>query len=98
MNRFQLAIQARGRPRLAPKRIAGRLFKERVVPIGRTAARWLQSYIQGVRPFLPGHDQTRRLFLKSRGLPLKIQNVQALVPHYAEKAKLEVHQTSDCPV
>ena len=32
-------------------RVIGKGRKERYVPIGKTALRWLSSYIRGVRPF-----------------------------------------------
>ena len=33
-------------------RVIGKGKKERFVPIGKTALKWLLSYIRGVRPFM----------------------------------------------
>ncbi|OGV52652.1 MAG: hypothetical protein A2X45_16930 [Lentisphaerae bacterium GWF2_50_93] len=50
-------------------KVLGKGNKERVVPVGRTALKYLDTYVKGVRPFLVkgGCD---RLFLNNRGGPL----------------------------
>jgi integrase/recombinase XerD len=48
-------------------RVTGKGGKERLVPYGEEAARWLISYIDGVRPGLLAGRQTEDLFVTARG-------------------------------
>jgi site-specific recombinase XerD len=74
-------------------KVCGKGSKERMVPIGRTAGRWLESYLKGVRPLLKGAGEHRALFLNRRGKPLGKKSVQAFVAKYAAALRLEVHVT-----
>jgi integrase/recombinase XerD len=48
-------------------RISGKGNKERLVPFGAEAARWLSEYLQVARPVILGGQQTEDLFVTSRG-------------------------------
>jgi len=74
-------------------KVFGKGRKERIVPIGKTALRYLESYLKAIRPFLPGANDSRALFLNRRGLPLTHKTVQAIVPFYAEKAGIKFRVT-----
>lgn len=68
--------------------VHGKGGKDRVVPVGATALRWLTSYIRAVRPFNPGHRTFRHVFLNRRGVPLGRKSVQEFVPRYARAARV----------
>jgi site-specific recombinase XerD len=40
----------------ATAKVTGKGGKERVVPIGRSALRWLETYVRAIRPFVMRHD------------------------------------------
>ncbi|MDD3786096.1 MAG: site-specific tyrosine recombinase XerD [Hydrogenophaga sp.] len=48
-------------------RITGKGDKERLVPFGAEAARWLQAYLREARPAILAGRQTQDLFVSSRG-------------------------------
>lgn len=64
-------------------RCRGKGNKERVVPMGRPAARWLGRYLDQVRPELTGGRSTPWLFLTRRGRPFTRQGLWKLVRGYA---------------
>ncbi len=64
-------------------KVFGKGQKERVVPIGKTAIRYLQSYIRGVRPFILGSQHTRHIFLSRLGKPYSQKSLQVMVRKYA---------------
>jgi integrase/recombinase XerD len=65
----------------------GKGSKERRIPIGKSAARWLELYRAERRRLSRTHDQ--RLFVNSLGAPLKRQAVWAAIKRYSERAGLE---------
>jgi integrase/recombinase XerD len=60
-------------------RPVGKGSKERIVPIGRAAVRWLSLYIDTVRPRLVRGKSTPVLFLTYRGNPLSRMTVWNIV-------------------
>ncbi len=70
-------------------RVQGKGSKERVVPIGRIACRYLENYIKSVRPELIKDPYNKTLFLSSRGNRFNPNAVWALVKKYAKKAKIK---------
>ena len=60
-------------------KVNGKGNKERIVPVGKTALRCLESYIKGIRPFWLGNHKTRALFLNTVGKPLSWQNLQRMI-------------------
>ena len=84
--------------------VHGKGGKERMVPVGRTALRFLGSYLVGVRPFLlarrvlgrnggsaPVDEQA--LFLTSRGTRVSYPRLLEYVHRYAESADIPVNVT-----
>ncbi len=72
-------------------KVMGKGQKERVVPVGKTAVKYLSSYIRGIRPFMDGHDTYREIFLTIRGGPVKPYVVRQVVTRCVKKSKLKVH-------
>jgi integrase/recombinase XerD len=70
-------------------RVVGKGNKERVVPLGRIACRFLENYIKSVRPELLGNPYEKTLFLSQRRRPLSKNMVWELVKRYAKKAKIQ---------
>ncbi|MDD8020556.1 MAG: site-specific tyrosine recombinase XerD [Acidobacteriota bacterium] len=65
----------------------GKGNKERIVPLGREAIRWLRTYLQDIRP---GWDKkgSRVVFLTRRGLGFTRQGVWKLLKTYGRQAGL----------
>lgn len=65
-------------------RVFGKGSKERLVPVGRTALRWLRQYIEGPRAALAARGLSRdRLFLNRWGKKLSRQTVWICIKAYA---------------
>lgn len=69
-------------------RIAGKGGKERIVPFGKEAKKWLERYIIEVRPQFES-EQTPYLFLTRRGKPMTRQGFWKILKHYGIKAGLK---------
>lgn len=67
---------------------AGKGQRDRVVPIGRRALRWVLRYVRRVRPLLVGDGQSDRLFLSSRGTVLRLNQLSERVARYVAQAGL----------
>lgn len=66
----------------------GKGNKDRIVPIGRIACRYLENYIKSVRPELIKDPYNDHLFLSLRGTRLSKNMVWELVKRYAKKAQI----------
>jgi site-specific recombinase XerD len=73
--------------------VYGKGRKERVVPIGRTALRYTESYLTAVRPFLALDRTEQALFLDARGNRLPYHLFRRLVHKYAEACGIAVNVT-----
>ncbi len=75
-------------------RVIGKGRKERYVPIGKTALRWLSSYIRGVRPFQAriarSKEPTDAVFLNANGDPLHQHSLRDRVRNYGRQLGLEI--------
>lgn len=75
--------------------IRGKGQKDRVVPLGREAARWLTQYLTLVRPRWAPRRATAPLFLTSHGHALGCPQLNAMVKLHARRAgvakRLTVH-------
>ncbi len=60
-------------PRQGIIRVVGKGDKERLVPLGDEAARWLQEYVQNVRPLLMGDSRNEVVFPSRRGTQMTRQ-------------------------
>jgi site-specific recombinase XerD len=74
-------------------RVMGKGRKERMVPVGRTAVRLLESYLQAVRPLLLRDPTVQAVFVDDAGLPLPYHTLRRRVHFYASKAGLRVQVT-----
>ncbi len=68
---------------------AGKGNKDRIVPLGRIACRYLENYIKTVRPELIKDPYNNHLFLSLRGTRMSKNIVWELVKKYAKKAKIK---------
>ena len=65
-------------------RVTGKGRKERLVPLGETAAQWLERYLAEARPaLLIGHGATQALFLTQRGAAMTRENFWHLIKRHA---------------
>jgi site-specific recombinase XerD len=71
-------------------RVMGKGKKERFVPIGKTAMKWLLSYIRGVRPFLLNGEKTDAVFINANGRPLSQHVLRDRIRMYGEELHLDV--------
>jgi integrase/recombinase XerD len=69
-------------------RTTGKGQKDRIVPIGKIACRYLENYIKSVRPELIKDPYNNHLFLSVRGNRFSKNMVWELVKKYAKKAKI----------
>ena len=67
----------------------GKGRKDRIVPLGRIACRYLENYIKSVRPELNKDPYNNALFLSTRGNRLSKNIVWELVKKYAKQAKIK---------
>jgi integrase/recombinase XerD len=69
-------------------RARGKGSKERLVPVGRTAARAVAHYLRRGRPHLVGLRTQTRLFVNFRGGPLTRQGLYKVIGRHARSAGL----------
>ena len=65
----------------------GKGKKDRIIPISPRALKWVQRYLDDIRPHLAYKD-TKNLFLTQYGNPLKASFVSDLVTSYIKKASV----------
>ena len=71
-------------------RVRGKGDKERLVPLGDEAERWLKAYLAGARPLLARHPSTSdRVFLNNRGEGLSRKGMWKRFRGIAEKADVD---------
>jgi integrase/recombinase XerD len=67
----------------------GKGSKERIVPLGREAARAIERYLRSGRPELIGERVERKLFVNFRGGPLTRQGLYKIIQRHAKAVGLE---------
>lgn len=73
--------------------VFGKGRKERIVPIGKTALRYLETYIKAVRPFLLKDGGKKALFLNNSGTRMMRYTLGLIVHKHYDKAKLDINVT-----
>jgi site-specific recombinase XerD len=71
-------------------RVMGKAKKERFVPIGKTALKWVTSYIRGIRPFMAKGEQTNVVFVNTHGKPLTQERFRGRLREYTGQLDIEV--------
>lgn len=74
--------------------LMGKGRKQRVVPIGETALRYLASYLRAVRPYLLRDTDQQAVFLDAQGKRLPYHAFRRLVHRYAVAVGLDVNVTA----
>lgn len=74
--------------------LAGKGGKQRLVPMGETAADWLARYLNESRPLLTGGRQLAEAFVNQRGEPLTRQGFWFIIKQYAVAAGISREKLS----
>ena len=74
--------------------LMGKGRKQRVVPIGETALRYLESYLRAVRPYLLRDGDQQAVFLQSEGKRLAYHAVRRIIQRYATAAGMDIVVTA----
>lgn len=75
-------------------RVLGKGSKERIVPIGASAVKWINEYLRASRPLLENKSKSGNIvFLNKRGTKLSRMGVWKIVDRYTKEAGIdkEVH-------
>lgn len=71
-------------------RVLGKGSKQRIIPIGSSAVRWITEYMKTVRPLLEKKMKSDNIiFLNNRGTKLSRMGVWKIVDKYVKEAKIE---------
>jgi len=73
-------------------RVTGKGGKQRLVPFGKSASRWLARYLESARPGLDG-KRSQKLFLSVRGASMTRQRFWQLIEGYGRKAGIRARLT-----
>jgi integrase/recombinase XerD len=79
-------------PETGVLRVTGKGGKQRLVPFGRSAARWLREYVATARPKLD-RRRSPHLFLSARGTAMTRQRFWQLIEGYGRAAGIRSHLT-----
>ena len=71
----------------------GKGRKDRVVPVGRIATRYLDTYLKGIRPFLLKGNDVPWLFLSTLGRKMGKNSIGWMISRYAQSAGIEKNVT-----
>ncbi len=72
-------------------RVFGKGNKERIVPIGRPALKWVQQYLEEIRPRYAHEGSNDILFLNPRGNKFSRMGIWKIIRKYSEAAGIEKH-------
>ncbi len=73
---------------------SGKGLKDRVVPIGKIACRYLENYVKVVRPMLVIDPTDNHLFLSMNGTKISENRVWQLIKIYGNKTKIKKNITT----
>lgn len=71
-------------------RVTGKGSRERLVPFGAEAARWIEQYLREARAAILGGQASEALFVTARGGPMSRQMAWNLVKRHALSAGIQV--------
>ncbi len=74
-------------------RCVGKGSRERIIPVGSIAIKWVRSYVQDVRPTLLKGARPEILFLNWRGKPLTRMGFWKILAKYARQAGVKAKVT-----
>ena len=74
-------------------RVFGKGRKERVVPVGKVALKYLETYIKAVRPFILNGRESEALFISRKLRRLSYDALLKLVHRYADATDIEENIT-----
>lgn len=72
----------------------GKGAKDRVVPIGKIASHYLETYLKGIRPLIFRAKDHETLFISKKGNPLSKNGLGEVIGKYAKESGLERHITA----
>ena len=72
-------------------RVMGKGSKERLVPVGEEALKWLEQYAHTARPELLGERSSERLFVSRKSAAMTRQAFWYRIRVYARKANIRGH-------
>ncbi len=71
-------------------RVLGKGSKQRIVPIGESAVKWITEYLKTVRPLLEKKMKSKNIiFLNNRGTKLSRMGIWKIVDKYVKLAEIE---------
>jgi len=70
-------------------RCIGKGGRERVVPVGRQAVKWVQKYLDRAREKWKPKPEMKQIFVNRFGNPLSRQTIWMLIKHYAGEAGIK---------
>ncbi len=71
-------------------RVLGKGSKQRIIPIGSSAVKWITEYMKTLRPLLEKKMKSENIiFLNNRGTKLSRMGVWKIVDRYVKEAKIE---------
>ena len=73
--------------------VFGKGSKERIVPIGKTAMKYLENYIRSIRPFLGPQQDENALFLNSQGDRLQYRPLLRIVHNCTDDLGFDISVT-----
>jgi len=73
--------------------IFGKGRKERLVPLGKTALKYVETYVKAIRPFLLTEGRKEALFLNTKGEPLQYRRLLVMVHKRSNEANIKINVT-----
>lgn len=73
--------------------VFGKGSKERVVPIGKTALKYLENYVKAIRPFILNGNETKALFISIRKQRMGYANLLRIIHKYADETDIDENVT-----
>ena len=75
-------------------KVFGKGSKERIVPMGKTAVRYLETYVKAVRPFLIASPNEKALFVNAKGIRIQRHTVTRIVHRHCDNQDFDTNVTA----